>query len=313
MQGQAFLAKLRLAPGGIIVPLALTVALPLALLILPSRAVAQAQSSTPPLVSAQANPQLFATMCALYAAGFEADVSSDTANPAIDRTTFCVVGSERPGAQALRKYYRDHELSDPAQTCPVTLPSAWWPGRRRSSSYTLAHEDLPPDVLALEGFNQVLANFYQEARSTRLWNQVEAWLRAGRSALSRTAFRSLVLKETGYLREILRPGRRTFTVYVEPLVGARTNVRNIGNQYVVVVDPQLDSIDRIRHAFLHFVIDPLPIRYADSVAAESPLLSQAERAPRLPAEFHDDVSGFSPSAWCAPWNCVCSGCRPATR
>jgi hypothetical protein len=51
-------------------------------------------------------------------------------------------------------------------------------------------------------------------------------------------------------------------------------------------------MDRIRHALLHFLIDPLPIRYADNVAAESPLLSQAERAPRLPSEFHDDVSGF---------------------
>ena len=112
-RGQAFLAKLRLAPGGILLPLALTVALPLALLMLPSRAMAQ--SSTPPLVSAQANPQLFATMCALYAAGFEADVSSDTANPVMTQLRSALLALNGPAAQALRKYYRDHELSDPAQ------------------------------------------------------------------------------------------------------------------------------------------------------------------------------------------------------
>jgi hypothetical protein len=157
--------------------------------------------------------------------------------------------------------------------------------------YALEHEDLPPDVLALEGFNQVLSNFYQEAKLDQLWNQVEPGYQQA-AQLYRGPLSEILLKETGYLREILRPTRRTFTVYVEPLVGGRTNVRNIGNQYVVVVDPQLDSTDRIRHALLHFLIDPLPIRYADSVAAESPLLSQAERAPRLPAEFQDDVSGF---------------------
>ena len=177
-----------------------------------------AQSSTPPLVSAQANPQLFATMCALYAAGFEADVSSDTANPVMTQLRSALLALNGPAAQALRKYYRDHELSDPAQTMSRYVTFGLVVGPAPKFDYTLAHEDLPPDVLALEGFNQVLSNFYQEAKLDQLWNQVEPGYEQA-AQLYRGPLSEIVLKETGYLREILRPGRRTFTVYVEPLVG----------------------------------------------------------------------------------------------
>ena len=59
----------------------------------------------------------------------------------------------------------------------------------------------------------------------------------------------------------MKPTSRTFTVYVEPLVGARTNFRNYGDQYSMVVGaaPEL-PVDAIRHAYLHFLLDTLVLK-----------------------------------------------------
>ena len=73
----------------------------------------------------------------------------------------------------------------------------------------------------------------------------------------------------------------------------RPYFRNYGDHYELVVSPGSDPpMDDIRHAFLHFLLDPMAIRYRAEAARASPLLEYAARAPRLPVEFHDDYSAF---------------------
>ncbi|HEY1865426.1 MAG TPA: hypothetical protein VGG55_00045, partial [Candidatus Acidoferrales bacterium] len=247
--------------------------------------------AAPATVSAEASPQLFATMCALYAAGFEAASSALDSDPGFNTLRSQLLGLRGPAAEALRSYYREHVLADPGATMSRYITFALVAGPPPKFAFTLSHEDLPPDVLALEGFSEVLANFYQEAQLDQLWLKLQpGYDRA--VAAEREPLGNIVLLETGYLRELLRPGKRSFTVYVEPLVGGRTNVRNVGDRYAVVVNSAADSSDEVRHGFLHFMIDPLPIRYSSNVKAVGPLYQAAVRAPRLPFEFHDDFSAF---------------------
>ena len=114
-----------------------------------------------------------------------------------------------------------------------------------------------------------------------------AWPRRCRKPLRR-----IVFTETSYLREILRFGPRTFTVYTEPLVGSRTNFRNLGNRYFVVLNPTVDSSREVGHAYLHFLIDPLPLQYSQQILGETRLFPIAGRAPRLPPELRSDWAGF---------------------
>jgi tetratricopeptide (TPR) repeat protein len=82
-------------------------------------------------------------------------------------------------------------------------------------------------------------------------------------------------------------------LYVEPLAGRKTNFRNYGDHYELVVSPSPEPpIDDIRHAFLHFLLDPMAIQHRAEASKASPLLEYAARAPRLPVEFHDDYSAF---------------------
>src|ERR1051325_12120771 len=86
---------------------------------------------------------------------------------------------------------------------------------------------------------------------------------------------------TGYLREMLNPtSERSFTIIVEPLVGRITNVRNFGDHYALVLSGGEDVPQEVvRHAFLHFMLDPLPLMYPHVVAVKRPLYETAAKAP----------------------------------
>jgi tetratricopeptide (TPR) repeat protein len=250
-----------------------------------------ASATEPAKVGAEASPQLFATMCALYAAGFAPDSAALDSDPGFNTLRSQLLALDGPATVALRAFYRDHALADPAGTMSRYVTFALVVAPPPKFTFTLNHDALPPDALALEGFNEVLANFYQEAQLDQLWQRLQPSYDRVLSAV-RQPLGNMVLLETGYLRELLRPNRRTFSVYVEPLVGGRTNVRNMGDRYAVVVNPGVDFSDDIRHAFLHFLLDPLPIRYSTNLKGVVPLYQAALRAPRLPVEFHNDFSAF---------------------
>ena len=249
----------------------------------------QTQSSGP--VTAESNPQLFATLCALYAAGFQSGASVPNDDPAFTKLRDQLLALNGPATEALRNFYRQHVLADSGETLSRYITYALVAGPPPRFSLTLGGDDLPPDVLDLSGFDVILANFYAEAGVDKLWDQFQPAYQEDVDSL-RAPLSTLVQLETGYLREIVSGNGRTFTVYVEPLVGGRTNVRNVGSHYVIVVSPAADSLGQIRHAFLHFLLDPLPLRYAQDVHKDEPLLQYAAKAPRLPSEFRADFPAF---------------------
>lgn len=267
-----------------------------ALLLCPLAASAESQAPagrSPGYITVEGNPQLFASLCALHAAGFEADVSALGFHPVRARLRGELLRRQGPATEALRAYYREHLLGDPAATLSRYTSFALVVGPPPKFDYVLRHDELPPDVLAIEGFNEVLAKFYQEAEIERLWAQVEPEYTREISRLSGPVTQ-LVMATTAYLRELLKPaGPRTFAVYVEPLVGGKTNFRNYGNHYAIVLSPGTElPLDEIRHAFLHFLLDPMTMRRRAEVFAKKSLLDIAARAPRLPVEYKEDFPAF---------------------
>ncbi len=253
-------------------------------------ATASAQVDEAGPVAAEANPQLFATMCALVASGFEGEGANDIPELAQLRTRLRALHG--PATEAMRDYYRQHAFGDSSATLSRFLTFALVAGPAPDFRPSIAGGgQLPPDVVALDGFSAVLAAFYREAQIEQVWSEFEpAYDRA--AANMREPLAQIVYASTGYLREILHPSARKFRVYVEPLVGGETNVRNIGDTYVVVVNPASPPIDMMRHAFLHYMLDPLPITYHDKLLKEEPLLVLADRAPNLPYEYRTDLTSF---------------------
>jgi tetratricopeptide (TPR) repeat protein len=252
-------------------------------------AAANPQSESNGPISVEPNPQLFATMCALVAAGFGSDAVP--ASPDLAELRAHLRSLHGPATEKLRDYYRQHALPDSGATLSRFIAFALVAGPAPGFVPTLKREELPPAVVALDGFSDVLANFYAEAQIEQLWRRFEPIYERAAAGV-RDPLAQLVLVSTAYLREIVRPGARTFRVYVEPMVGNETNVRNIGDRYAVVINPASPSFELIRHALLHYLLDPLPIRYREKLVGQQRLLFYADRAPNLPNEYRTDLTSF---------------------
>jgi Tfp pilus assembly protein PilF len=253
----------------------------------PLRASAQAG------VSVETSPQLFAVLCALHAAGYEENVSDAGFLPIRAQLRGELLRLQGPAVEAVRQFYRERRLLDSSATLSRYVSFALLVGPPPKFEFTERRDALPPDVLVVQDFGEVLGNFYREARIEQLWQRVQPDY--AREALRlRQPLGEIVFEATGYLREIQRVSSgRVLTVYVEPLVGAKTNFRNYGDRYIVVLGPAGDlPLDEIRHSYLHFLLDPLALRYTREVAMLKPLQTYAGRAPRLPVEWRDSWSAF---------------------
>jgi hypothetical protein len=245
-------------------------------------------------IGIESSQQLFATMCALDAAGFDADESTLAEMPSRLRLRADLLSVQGPATIALRQFYRDHALGSPGETLARYITFALVAGPPPQFQFLYDRDLLPPDVLTIESFQDVLGNFYREAHLASRWSQIEPEYERAQDLYS-SPVRKIVTVTNAYLREVLKVSHgRTFTVYVEPLVGNRTNFRNYGDTYAIVVGtPSRLPLEDIQHAYLHFMLDQLPLRYRKDVESKSALLNVAARAPGLPADYRDDFLSFT--------------------
>ncbi len=251
------------------------------------------RTSPPSTVSVDCSEAMFTTICALLAAGFESNVSAD------NWTAFRAQMRERlrrqqgPAVEAVREFYRQHELRDPGATLSRYLWFGLVSGPAPAFQPVLRRDELPPEVIALEGFSEILSNYYQEQKIGQMWRQVQPIYEREVERLHGPVSQ-VVFVASAYLREIIEPsGPRTFAVVVEPLVGRITNVRNFGNHYALVLSGGEEiPTDIVRHAFLHFLLDQLPLMYPHVTAVKRPLFEKAAAAPRLAPELKDDYESY---------------------
>jgi hypothetical protein len=240
-------------------------------------------------LSVEASPQIFATMCALYASGFGKDESTLEEMPERVALREDLLKMQGPATTAMRAFYRDHILGSPTETLTPFMTFALIADGPPTFQLEGERENLPPSVLTIDGFQQLLADFYQEAKLGARWVKIEPESEPV-IATYRSVLRRVVQVSDAYLRELPKPAYdRSFAVYVEPLVGVRTNFRSTGNHYAIVVGTVSDSsVNLIQHAYLHYLLDPFVLKYRPVVYTKRALLNVAGRAPQLPEEYHDD-------------------------
>jgi tetratricopeptide (TPR) repeat protein len=236
---------------------------------------------------------MFTTMCGLLAAGFESNVSADNWTPFRAQLRERLRQQQGRAVDALREYYKQHELKDAGATLSRYLWFGLVSGPAPKFQTVLRRDEIPPEVLALEGFGEILANYYQEQNIGQLWRQVQPIYEREVVRLH-DPVSQIVFVSTAYLREILDAATpHTFTIVVEPLVGRITNVRNFGEHYALVLSGGEEiPTDVVRHAFLHYLLDRLPLMYPHVIAVKRPLFEKAALAPRLAPELKDDFPSY---------------------
>src|SRR5215510_9286743 len=190
-------------------------------LVLPAVASAQKNVPLPPVkwekipetrVTVDGSEAMFTTMCALLAAGFEADVSAENWSPMRAQLRDRMQHQQGPAVEVLRNFYHQHELADPGAMLSRYIWFGLVSGPAPNFKPTLRRDELPPEVIALEGFQEILAAYYKEQKLGELWRQVQS-VHAREIEQMHESLSQVVFIATGYLREILDPTNpRTFTV-----------------------------------------------------------------------------------------------------
>jgi hypothetical protein len=244
-------------------------------------------------ITVDGSEAMFTTMCALLAAGFEAQVSSDGWTPFRTQIRERMEQAQGPAVDALREFYQKHQLNDPGAMLSQYIWFGLVSGPAPNFKPTMKRDELPPEVITLEGFPVILSKFYVEQHIGRIWVQVQPVYNHEIDQIHDTVSQ-IVFVATNYLRVIPNPGDpRTFSIIVEPLVGRITNVRNFQDHYAIILSGSADvPVDTVRHAYLHFLLDPLPLQYPHVIAVKRPLYEVALHAPRLTPDLRDDYPSY---------------------
>src|SRR6202048_239155 len=165
-------------------------------------------------VSVDGNEAMFTTMCALLAAGFEADVSAASWHPLRAQLRERMQHQQGPAVEAVRDFYKKHQLADEGAMLSQYIWFGLVSGPSPKFQLTLRRDELPPEVIALEGFSEILSAYYQEQKIGRLWRELQPLYNRDIERLH-DSVSQIVFVATNYLREIMNNSNpRTFTVIV---------------------------------------------------------------------------------------------------
>jgi tetratricopeptide (TPR) repeat protein len=237
-----------------------------------------------------ASPTLFTVMAALNAVGYSADLSSPNNHPLREQIRAELAKREIPSLAAIKNFFDQHRKRNDTDELAQYISFALAAGSPPAFALKIRDVELPPDVAPLKDLPPLLAAFYKEAHIAELWQRsqadIETYLARYHQPVSEA-----VLGVNAYLRQQTSgfKGRR-FQIYVELLAAPnQIQTRSVGNDYTIVItpSPEVRTAD-VRHAYLHYLLDPLSTRYQEVLERKKPIIDHAMRAPALDDSFKQD-------------------------
>ena len=268
-------------------PLAVTALLSVALLQAQPRQQPQYQQTQGQLA---ANEVLFTVMAAINAAGYNADLDSTANSPVRKRVRDALAGKHLASLDPLKKFLADHHQDNPEAELNQYVSFALSVDSPPDFQFWLPPQEIPPDVRKLEGLNELIAAFYKEADIHSLWEQARPDFEQAITAYHGGVTQA-VLECNAYLRNATSGFRgRRFQIYVDLLAPPnQVQTRSYKDSYFVVITPSPEpQIDRVRHAYLHYLLDPLSLRYFDQWERDKSLAEYAQPAPALDEAYKND-------------------------
>lgn len=235
------------------------------------------------------NETLFTTLAAINAAGYNVDVDSPLNSPVRKMIRDAIAAENPPSLQDLKKFFNEHQQHTDKLELSQYVSFALCIGPAPLFEYRYNQEDLPPDVKPLDGLAPLLTRFYREADIPALWRKAqpafEEALRQYHPGVTRA-----VQQVNAYLRNIDTARGGHFQIYLS-LLGPPNQVhtRSYLRDYFVVITPaDRLQVDEIRHAYIHYLLDPMAFRYAAAVDMKRGLSDYAQGAPALEDIYKND-------------------------
>jgi len=248
-------------------------------------------------VALETSETLFTVLSAMNACGYDAELSLSDPLRAQMRaeitTATQAYDQAKEETEILCKFYHDHEQADSARNLAQYISLALCLDAPPTFAFKVKDADLPPDAGVVAGIVPILQKFYDVAGLHNIWQRHQyaysALLARHHDPLSKVLFDTetyLKIPSSGFLG-------RSFTVFLDPMgAPGQTNARNYGADYYLVISPGIGSTlktAQIRHTYLHYLLDPLALKYPQTVQRLEPLLADVKRAP-MDEGFKIDIS-----------------------
>jgi tetratricopeptide (TPR) repeat protein len=236
------------------------------------------------------NEALFTVMAAINAAGYDADLASNANHPLRKAVRDHLAARSLSSVEDLKKFFAAHRQNTNGAELSQYVSYALSVEGPPAFRYHFKPGELPPDVVPLEGLSELLAEFYKEAKIGELWAGAQPAYEQVIAAYHPLVTRG-VTQVNAYLRNPTSGylGRR-FQVIVD-LLGPPNQIqtRSYRDDYTIVVTPSAEPMaDEVRHAYLHYLVDPLVLKYAEPLDRKRSLFDYAQGAPALDQSYKDD-------------------------
>lgn len=249
-----------------------------------------------PKATLDTSETLFTILAAMNTCGYDQELS--TSDPIRKQVRGEISRAAHESDDALEatnlmcQYYHEHVRPDSARDLAQYISLALYLGDSPNFLPKVKEAELPPDAANVVGFARLAAIVYERAGWHSIWQKHrDAYARLTEryhEPLQKTLFDTeiyLKLPSSGYLG-------RGFSVFLEPMgAPSQVNARNYGSEYYVVISPSGSELkmDQIRHTYLHYLLDPLSLKYPTSMKRLEPLLESVKGAP-MEESFKIDTS-----------------------
>lgn len=237
------------------------------------------------------NEQLFSILAAINLAGYDSGLGANAGNKTREDVRAYLARKNLPVVPELRKFYAAHQIADdPGADLGQYVSLALLLGPPPDFRPTVQESDLPPDAKALIGFIPLLKRFYQQAELEALWARLQPRYQGEIERYGEQTRNSIRLADA-YLRS---PSGaylgRTYSIFLSLLAAPeQVQARIYGENYYLVVTPAKEpKLSEVRHQYLHFLLDPLAVKYAEEIHQKNGLQIFARQAPNLSADFKED-------------------------
>lgn len=248
-----------------------------------------------PTVSLETSEAMFDIGVALNACGYDRglDESDPVRKRVRNEVNQALVGTARgrDDRDKLCLFIGRHRLEDPARSLAQYVSLGLYLTPPPALTPSVDQQDLPPDANGVIEVLPLVRQFADDLDLHVIWVQNRAAYDEMTNRLHGPLTKMIV--DTNYYLKMPAStyGGRHFLVVLEPMLSpAETNARIYGTNYVVVASPKngIIPMQLVRHAYLHYEIEPLLYAHENSMDRMMPILKAVQDAP-LGFEFKSDL------------------------